>query len=351
MAVHRLVPVRVGTGAGEARIGINRRELQEDGSVILGENPTGPVDHQVRVLRIDDLNGRPVAVVFSHGCHTVTMGPKCLRWSSDYVGPARELVEQNTSALSLFLQANAGDINPIAGIGPNEDNSNEKRRTGLTLGTEVLKIHSTIYTESVRGARTLVGSLSKIPYYPRVPLQREPVNDIGVREEMLNLPLQPLPDAATAEAIFEKWDSEVSNLLQKKLNGAPLNVARHFRHWAVKLRDAVAKGAKPAVQIPVQALRLGDIGIVAVPGETFTLQGVEVKRQSPFAHTLFIGYSNGCMSYIPTADAYPKGGWSITDRYYVPDMIFQAYLLPTALASDCGERIVNKSLELLRELH
>lgn len=351
MASHRMGPVRVGTGVGEARIGINRRELQDDGSVILGENPSGPVDHEVRVVRIDDLSGRPVAVIFSHGCHTVTMGPKCLRWSSDYVGPARDLIEQNTGALSLFLQANAGDINPVAGIGPNEDNTNEKNRTGRILGAETLKVHSAIYTESVRGPRTLVGSLAKIPYYPRIPLEREPADAIGIREEMLELPLQALPDTQTAETIFAKWDSEVSSLLARKLSGGPLNVARHFRHWATKLRKAVAQGAKPAVQIPVQALRLGEIAIVAVPGETFTTQGLDVKRNSPFAHTLFLGYSNGCVSYIPTPDAYPKGGWSVTDRYYVPDLIFQAYLLPTAFTPDCSERIVSKSLHLLRELH
>lgn len=351
MAVHRLAPVRLGAGAGEARIGINRRERQEDGSVMLGENPLGPVDHEVRVLRIDDLKGKPIAVVFSHGCHAVTMGPKSLRWSSDYVGPARELLEQNTGALSLFLQANAGDINPLVGIGPNEDNSNEKRRMGLILGAEALKVHSSVYTESVRGPRTLINSLAKIPYYPRLLIQHEPVHEIVVREEMLELPLQELPSAETAGAIFAKWDSEVSSLAQNKLSGAPLNVARHFRHHAVVLRNAIANRLKPVIRIPIQTLRVGAVAIVAVPGETFSTQGMDAKRQSPFQQTLFLGYSNGCVSYIPTRDAYPERGWSITDRYYVPDMIFQAYLLPTALTPDCGDRIVNKSLQMLRDLH
>lgn len=91
----RMRPARIGTAVGEARIGINRRTHQHDDSVVMGENPEGPVDHEVRVIRIDDLQGKPVAVVFSHGCHTVTMGPKCLSWSADYVGPARDLIEQN----------------------------------------------------------------------------------------------------------------------------------------------------------------------------------------------------------------------------------------------------------------
>lgn len=351
LAANRLRPARIGTGVGEARIGINRRERQSDGSIILGENPRGSVDHEVRVIRIDDLQGKPVAIVFAHGCHTVTMGPKSLRWSSDYVGPARELVEQNTGGLSLFLQANAGDINPITGIGDKEDNSTEKVRLGLTLGAEVLKVHASIYTESVRGERTLVGSLSKIPYYPRVSISQEPNEAIGVREEMLELPLQTLPSIDVASEILEKWDSEVSRLMAEKVGGAPMNVARHFRHWALAMRDHVARGLRPSIEIPVQALCVGDIAIVAVPGETFATQGLEVKRQSPFAHTLFLGYSNGCVAYIPTPDAYPDNGWRVTERYYVPDMIFQAYLLPTALSVDCSERVHVKSLDLLRALH
>jgi len=351
LAVHRLAPARVGASRGEARIGINRRERQDDGSVMLGENPLGLVDHEVSVLRIDDVRGKPIAVVFAHGCHTVTMGPKCLCWSADYVGPARDLIEQSTGGLSLFLQANAGDVNPITGIGAIEDNSNEKKRLGIILGAEVLKVYSSIYTESLRGSRTLIGSLSKIPYYPRVNIEKEPRYPIAVSEETLELSLQDSPDRLVADALFNKLDSEVATLVHDNVGGPPLNVARIFRRWATVLRKAISDGLKPAVKIPIQALRVGDIAVIGVPGETFSRQGMDVKRGSPFPHTLFLGYSNGCVSYIPTPDAYPEQGWSVTDRYYVPDMIFQAYLLPTALSPDCGERIVKKSINSLQRLY
>jgi neutral ceramidase len=351
LASHRARPVRIGTGVGEARIGINRREVQPDGSILLGENPKGPVDHEVRVIRVDDLEGRPIAVVFAHGCHPVTMGPKCLKWSADFVGPARELIEQNVGCLSLFLQASAGDINPITGIGADEDNTNEKKRLGFTLGAEVVKVHSSIYTESIRGPRVLIGSLSKIPYYRRIPLKGDSPCTIKVREEMLELCLQDLPNLDEAKQILGGYESEISTLLKNNVSGAPLNVARLFRHWALVLNDYVANARKPAIQIPIQAIKLGDLGIVTVPGETFSLQGMEVKRRSPFANTLFLGYTNGCVSYIPTRDAYPARGWSVTERYYVPEMSFQAFPIPTALAVDSGERIVSKSLDLLRQVH
>ena len=351
LAAHCLRPARIGAGTGEARIGINRRERQADGSITLGENLEGPVDHAVGVLRIDDTGGRPIATVFTHGCHTVTMGPKCLRWSADYIGPARELIERTVGCLSLYLQTNAGDINPITGIGTEEDNTNEKTRLGFALGGEVLKVLSTLYTESTRGERTVIGSLAKIPYYPRIPITKERDSTIAVKEEMLELPLHAFPKREEADQILEKWELEVSSLVKSGASGSPMNVARHLRHWARILHERVASGQKAAVQIPIQAIRVGDLGVVAIPGETFSLQGKLVKRQSPFPHTLFMGYSNGCIAYIPTRDAYPAQGWSIEEHYRVPDMIFQAYLLPTALAPDSGERVVNKSLELLRQLH
>jgi neutral ceramidase len=350
LAAHRLEPARLGSSKGEARIGINRRQRQTDGSILLGENAYGPVDHEVSVLRIDDLKGKPIAAVVSHGCHTVTMGPKCLLWSSDYVGPARDLIEKNTGALSLFLQGSAGDINPITGIGATQNDNEEKKRLGLTLGAEVLKVYSSIYTDSVRGGQVLVGALSKIPFYPRLHISEEQNSPIAAIQEFIDLPLEEFPDASVASELSEKWDAEISTLLRNNVKGGPLNAARLFHRWSKILRSSVDEKLKPVLTLPIQALRVGDVAIVGVPGETFCEQGMSIKTESPFAHTLFLGYSNGCASYIPTPDAYPRNGWSVTERYYVPDMIFQAYLLPTALRPMCGNKIVEKSLELLGRL-
>lgn len=349
-AASELSPARLGTATGEARIGINRREAQPDGTVILGENPSGPVDHEVRVIRVDDLDGRPLAVVFAHGCHPVTMGPKCLYWSSDYVGPARELIERSLGCLSLFLQANGGDINPITGIGSNEDDTDAKNRIGFTLGGEVLKIHSSIYTESIRGPRTFFGTLARASIYPRVKIGREPDCTLAVRESAVELPLQDFPSLETAREIFVRCEAEVARLTGEAAHAARANVARRWRHWAKTLVESVESGRKPALHGPLQVIRIGEIAIAAFPGETFSSLGIEVKRRSPQPHTLFIGYSNGCLCYIPTRDAFPRNGWSIQERYHVPDMLFQAYAVPTALLPQAGEMVVEKALELIAAL-
>ena len=50
-------------------------------------------------------------------------------------------------------------------------------------------------------------------------------------------------------------------------------------------------------------------------GEVFVHIGQEIARRSPFPHTVALGYSNGLLGYVPTADAYALGGYEVNDAY------------------------------------
>ena len=116
----RLQPARLGCGWGESTIGVYRRETR-DGRDVLGEVPDHPIDSSVGVIRIDDLDGDPIAVVFRYSCHPVTMGPRSAVVSSDFPGVARRVVETSLGGLALFLQGGGGNINPRAGMGYEDD--------------------------------------------------------------------------------------------------------------------------------------------------------------------------------------------------------------------------------------
>ena len=350
-ALEDLEGARLATGTGEARIGINRRELDKEGDIILGENPDGPVDHEVRVIRVDDLQGRPKAVVFAHGCHTVTMGPKYLKWSPDYIGPARQLIESSLGCLSLFLQANAGDINPITGIGADEDNSDAKNRLGFTLGSEVLKVCSSLYTDTERGPRVIFGMLAKASTYPRIPISEEPQHPIAAKEIAVELPLQKYPTLKQARDLHQGCVAELEEVRKTGASQAKLNVAQRYLYCAETLLDRVENNRKPALDGTIQVIAIGDLAIAAFPGETFAASGLEVKRRSPYSATLSLGYSNGCFTYIPTKDAYPKEGWSFFRRYHIPDMLFlQSYGVGSALVPGTAEMVVDKTVELLERM-
>ncbi len=126
-----LQPARIGAGCGEAEFGIYRRETAPDGRDVLGEDPGVPIDASVGVVRIDDLEGQALATWFTYGCHAVTMGPRSTVISSDFPGPARELVEavqQGNPPLDAVIQAIR--INDIVLAGRGGSRLGYRRRPG-----------------------------------------------------------------------------------------------------------------------------------------------------------------------------------------------------------------------------
>src|SRR4029453_7056314 len=106
----RLQPARIGSGWGESAIGVYRRETR-DGRDVLGEVPDHPIDPSVGVIRVDDLDGKPIAIVFRYSAHPVTVGGRSQVASADYPAPAREVLERNLGGLALFLQGCGGKLN------------------------------------------------------------------------------------------------------------------------------------------------------------------------------------------------------------------------------------------------
>src|SRR5207244_2597584 len=95
---------------------------------------------------------------------------------------------------------------------------------------------------------------------------------------------------------------------------------------------------------------INDVSFVALSAEVFSQTTVELRRRSPFEHTMALGYTNGVVCYLPRAEDYPAGGWRVDDRYKIPDLVFQAYLLPTGLQPRSEQRAVNTALTLLEQL-
>ncbi|MER3406109.1 MAG: hypothetical protein C4289_13895 [Chloroflexota bacterium] len=63
------------------------------------------------------------------------------------------------------------------------------------------------------------------------------------------------------------------------------------------------------IETEVQALRIGDAAVVALPGEIFVELGLAIKAQSPFATTLLAELANDYIGYVPTTRAFHEGGY------------------------------------------
>lgn len=315
MACDRMAPARLAFGTGHAQVGINRRQHLSDGRTVLGENPGGPYDPSVPVLRVDHAgpapNGqrcpRPVALLFSHATHPVILGSENTGISADLPGPAvvavrRARVGGAREVTSLFLQGCCGDINPV-------------RRGSL---------------EDVRALGTLLGVAAVQGAEEAVPVEGEPLIAVA---ERLALPLQnPLP-LDEARALRDQAAEQLKEAEERFGTGDEyrLRTARAMLAWAEDYL-ALAGGATVLwAHLELQCIRLGDVALVALGAEPFLEIGQAIAARSPAPHTIVLGYTNGLLGYLPTAAAYPFGGYEVDTAYKY---------FGTLMVTDASEQIV-----------
>ena len=344
----RLRPARIGTGWGESAIGVYRREMR-DGRDVLGEVPDRPIDRSVGVLRVDDLDGNPIAVVLRYSAHPVTVGSRSQVASPDYPGPARDVLERNLGGLALFLQGCGGNVNPRVGIGYEVDCRDTKNRVGLELGGEALKVAAGIRTNTRAGERRPLGNVPNILFTPWEHVDGDTCTHLAAAETTVPLEYDELPSPERAREILAHWQRTRE---ERAAGGAldwEIRAAKKYEHWATKLVAAVEDG-HPTHDLHIQAIRVNDVVIAAMDMEVFFETGLEIRDGSPLPDTFVLGYTNGCFGYLPRGEDYPEGGWKIDESYAVPDLIPQAWAMPVILHPDSARRAVEASLELIRSL-
>ncbi|MDP6183024.1 MAG: hypothetical protein QF609_04340, partial [Gammaproteobacteria bacterium] len=118
-----------------------------------------------------------------------------------------------------------------------------------------------------------------------------------------------------------EFDGLKAALVEARITGDRSRVAQAA--WPARRAELALHHAKlfggGNVGLWIQAMRLGPVALIATPLEPFGEIGDAVKKSSPAPFTAFSGYSNGYFGYMPTADAYPKGGYEVRTSPYQPD--------------------------------
>jgi len=334
--------VRVSGGTGTAAgVAVNRRERTEDGRTILGWNPDLAVDEQVPVLRVDALNGSPVATVVAFGCHPVVVGPEVAATGTDFIGPLRRRVELLRGGVCVFLQGAAGNVLPLEAF---FDTDGPQVPMGERLGLEAA--HAIVDSDPLDRVirRSTYGSVTPIALYRREIAGTQAPQQLAVRRRVVELPLLVAPSLETLAGEVAERQAELDAALRRGAPRSETNPQRYHLQW---LQAMLSRG--PALADwrtspgEVWAMRVGDCAVVGTPGEVFNEIGTAVRRASPFATTLFAGYCQGMVGYIATAAEHPHGG-------YEPAVSHRGYDHPAPFAPEAEQLLVSTAVDLLDEL-
>jgi hypothetical protein len=78
----------------------------------------------------------------------------------------------------------------------------------------------------------------------------------------------------------------------------------------VYARETLALADYPSsLRIPMQAFRIGNLGLAAIPCEVFAETGLAIKQNSALKPSFTIELANGYFGYLPSAEQHKSGGY------------------------------------------
>lgn len=308
LAVEQLEPAGIVWGQADVDLAVNRRERTADGfngGSILGWNPDELVDNQVTVLQARRPDESAIATLVGFGCHPVTTGYDMDVYSADFPGPMRDVVRAVTGGECVFFQGAGGNVLPKFAF---TDTEEEAERMGTRLALAALEAVADRYSRPVTVLTEEEGSVTPITRYRRR-LEDAGAPALAAARETVSIPLMPHPPLDEIAAQREEYDTALEEARASGERGK-VKLAYYQAAWARRIESQLRDGTAPtAVSGPVHAVRIGDGVIVTGPGETFTEYGIAVKERSPGLPTLYAGYTNEIVGYLPTANEYQHGGY------------------------------------------
>jgi hypothetical protein len=232
--------------------------------------PAGPVDPDLTLLAVRSPDGRPIAVLANFSMHY--FGAPAV--SSDYYGIFCDALARRIApgpgdppVVAILSQGTSGDLHWM-------DYGRPKQNVGM---------------QSYAGALATVAqeALAAIDDRDRVTLA------MSEKKVRLGRRVTDAARLAWARAIVEK------------MGGRPPKSQQE-----VYAREAICLHDEPARELKIQALRVGDLGLTAIPCEVFGITGLKIKGRSPLRPTMNLELANGAEGYIPPPEQHAFGGYT-----------------------------------------
>jgi len=310
-AKENLQPAQVGFGETESDIGINRRELTEDGRIILGQNPWGPRDKRMTVISFRGADKKIIANIVHYCCHGTASGmnPEITR---DWPGVMTDTLEEETGGITGFYAGVEGDQ------GPNLPN-------GKTTGTYKMALR-----HGARAGEDAVRAFRNIKDWRDAPVK--------VLHGTVKIPYDQLAPKEHAEAEIARMGS-----LEKLYAEKRYSEVNDFMHWQQVLEayetNAPLNGNWTFGQ---SIVTIGPAAIIPTPFEAFVEIGLRLRRHSPYQYTLSLCNTHGAYAYMPTLGEIARGGYEV---WHFKSGLRTLYPLP----DNTDDYWVKQNLEILRK--
>jgi neutral ceramidase len=279
----------------EATVGQNSRMLMKDGKIFwIGPRdeavrPTDPFDVDLPVLAFRKPDGTNVSMLFNHSTHCI--GTRTGKRSPSFYGLAAQELTEKLKAPVVFFSGAAGSTH------------------NLTLDCNEMV---------VRIASAFEDTLEKVQ-----PMESDRLASI---KRELTFTMRTFDEQAEDQAVVDycrKYAPQVADKI--------IDVFRESRRQ-LKPHQGETRS------MWIQAMQIGDVYVVGVPAEFFTVLGLEIKRRSPFRNTFVFGLSNDYVGYLPNRAGFQKGGYQTWTG------------LHSFTEVGTGEMVVEATLKLLNEL-
>ena len=293
LAVKRMQPARAGfASVMEDRISFYRRWLMKDGTVRMNPGfnnpdrvrPMGEIDPELAMMYVEGVDGTPISVVASFSLHYVGTGGVG-QVSADYFGQFFNLMRHylGGNCVPILWNAASGQIN-------NNDYSGERiwqdrghtraRRMANVLAGHVLTEIQLMDLDEKLALEAVTGTLE----FSRKVITE---TDLDIAEQIL-------------AGGYEYEEGPFSWVVGQPVPKDRVDVyARQCQRLAALPEQMTA---------PVQAIRLGDAAILALPGEIFVESGLRIKAQTSASPLMLVSLANGYIGYVCTDEALTQEG-------------------------------------------
>lgn len=239
--------------------------------------PAGPVDPEVCFISVRSPNGRPIALLANYSLHYVG-GVPATDISADYFGVFADRIQELLKAdrlqppfVAMLSNGTSGDVNNISFQKPRPARKpyEQMRYVAEDLAQKVFQAHQ------------------NLSWHDWVGLQ------MTQAELMLKVRKPTVEQLERARSILA--------------GAAPIPERPHEATYAQRIVHQ--QEAPEQIAVVLQAVRIGQVGIAAIPFEVFAEIGLEIKQRSPLRPTFTISLANGSYGYLPTPAQHELGGY------------------------------------------